>query len=326
MTVLKPKFYNDFKCIGSKCRDNCCIGWEVDIDSQTLEKYNSLNNGFGEKIRSKITVSEDSSSCIKLGDNGRCPFLNMDNLCEIIINCGEDAICDICKEHPRFYNIFPSVTEIGLGLACEEVCRLFLENDFQIQSTETEIQENLNEEEKNEMLIYNKISYLRGKIFDIMKEEKDYSEKVEDVISYLEDETEEMSFVKTDKELVSDYKMCEPIDDSWSGFILSLSENLTDIMEFEKTVNVTEEENKLYSKLFCYILFRHLSQGVFDGEIMCRVCFAVESVRFIMLSDLYTKEKYGEITVNDRINNIKRWSKQVEYSEENTEFLIFGEF
>ncbi len=325
MTSVKPSFFNIFKCIAGECTDNCCIGWEIDIDDETLCKYNSLNTLFGEKIREKITVSQDGSNCFKLCRDERCPFLNRDNLCEIIINCGESAICDICTEHPRFYNCFPTVTEMGLGLACEEVCRLLIENSFDLYVQETREIIKLTSDEEQIMLLYNKIAYLRAKLFEIMKGDGEYSVKIKDVISYLEEETEEISFIKSDRELISDYKKSEPINEKWTAFIDDLYGSFNEICKYEKNTNLTETENELYSKLFCYILYRHLSQAVYDGEIMCRVCFAVEGVRFIILSDLYTKLKCGEITENDRINNIKRWSQQVEYSEENTEFLIFGE-
>ncbi len=325
MTNIKPLFFNYFKCIAERCTDNCCIGWEIDIDSETLCKFNALNTPFADKIREKITTSADGSTCFSLGEGERCPFLNKDNLCDIIINCGESAICDICTEHPRFYNCFPAVTEIGLGLACEEVCRLLIENDFDLNIQETREIIKLSFDEEQEMLLYNKVSYLRTKIFEIMKIDGGYISKIKEVISYLEDETEEMSFVKPDRELLSDYKKSEPINNKWTEFINALCANFTEISALEKQNEFSVEENKLYSKLFCYILYRHLSKAVYDGEIMCRVCFAVESVRFIILSDLYTKLKCGEITQTDRINNIKRWSQQVEYSEENTEFLTFGE-
>ncbi len=324
MINIKPSFYNDFKCIAGACTDNCCIGWEIDIDEDTLRKYNSLETEFGKKIRERITVSEDGSNCFELCENDRCPFLNDDNLCEIIINCGEDSICDICTEHPRFYNCYPNVTEIGLGLSCEEVCRLLLHKGFSLSEQQTREIIKLTPQQEQEMLIYNKISYIRSKIFEIMAKNGEYKEKIQKVIEYLEDETEEMSFVKTDKEIISDYIKTEPIDEFWTKYINELSLKLGELLNIENSTNFTENENKIYSDLFCYILFRHLSKAVYDGEIMCRVCFAVESVRFIILSDLYTRLRKEELTEKDRIDNIKRWSKQVEYSEENTEFLIFG--
>ena len=54
-----PTYFNEFACIGGACEDNCCIGWEVDIDDESLEVYNSVGGEFGMTktvLRLKITV------------------------------------------------------------------------------------------------------------------------------------------------------------------------------------------------------------------------------------------------------------------------------
>ena len=43
-----PTYFNEFVCIGGACEDNCCIGWEVDIDDESLEVYNSVGGEFGD--------------------------------------------------------------------------------------------------------------------------------------------------------------------------------------------------------------------------------------------------------------------------------------
>ena len=86
MFTVKPDFFDNFKCVADKCTDSCCIGWEIDVDDTTLEKYNKINTHFGEEIRSQIMESEDGSNCFRLCENERCPFLNEKNLCNIIIN------------------------------------------------------------------------------------------------------------------------------------------------------------------------------------------------------------------------------------------------
>ena len=36
MKALKPFYYDDFKCIGGQCIDNCCSNnWTIDIDEKT---------------------------------------------------------------------------------------------------------------------------------------------------------------------------------------------------------------------------------------------------------------------------------------------------
>ena len=27
-----PSYIKEFSCIGGKCEDSCCIGWDIDID------------------------------------------------------------------------------------------------------------------------------------------------------------------------------------------------------------------------------------------------------------------------------------------------------
>ena len=70
-----------------------------------------------------------SDGCFVMGDDDRCPFLRDDNLCEMILKHGEDYLCDICREHPRFYNDMGDRVEAGIGLVCEEACRLALERE-----------------------------------------------------------------------------------------------------------------------------------------------------------------------------------------------------
>ena len=50
MIYIKPWFYDSFRCISSKCTDNCCIGWEIDVDDETLSKYNQVKGDFGKRI------------------------------------------------------------------------------------------------------------------------------------------------------------------------------------------------------------------------------------------------------------------------------------
>ena len=116
--------FKNFKCIAKECKNNCCIGWEIGIDSETEKLYRSGNGEFFDRIRENIT---DKSPCrFIMGKEGRCPFLNSENLCDIIINLGEDKIPYICKNHPRFYEWIDERCEMGIGLACEEGARLLL--------------------------------------------------------------------------------------------------------------------------------------------------------------------------------------------------------
>lgn len=317
---IKPNFYDEFKCINSKCTDSCCIGWEIDIDDVTNEKYTSDTSEFGKEIVSNIVVSEDGSRCFKLCENERCPFLDENNLCKIIKNYSEEMLSDICREHPRFYNDFVCATECGLGLCCEEACRLLLEADgFSLNESgficEAEIE---TEDDKLEYEAYVEMSALRNTIFEILDKEIAYEEKLNEIFALKPLEVEIYDL----KMMVKAYKSTEPINDEWSSFIECMYENLDTYLENATAFLKLPENDKLYSKILSYLLFRHLSSAVFDGMLNERIAFCVESVAFIGLCDLKIFTEKGKVEFLDRVNNLKNWSKQIEYSQENLDALM----
>ncbi len=329
MIYIKPSFYDDFKCIAEKCTDNCCIGWEIDIDDETLDKYNNLEGSLGDEIRSKITTSDDGSKCFELCNNDRCPFLNENNLCRIIISYGEDALCEICKNHPRFYEWFPGVKECGLGLSCEAVCRVLLSSENRFTLIETNDYEPINLETKEDTIIsdsYIFISALRERFFDILFSDKgSYYEKLESVCVMAERFCGEVLPLRNNKELIEAYFNTEPIDEKWSEYIKNMRDNLDSYYSERAEFKECYKYDKLYPKILSYIFYRHLTKAAFDGDILSRICFCLESVKFIELCDMVTYCNKKELTLEDRIENLKNWSKQVEYSEENTDYLIYGD-
>ena len=126
MKVIAPAYYNDFACIASACRHSCCIGWEVDIDDESAERYAEMRHPYASAIRDSI---EGEPPHFVLSEGERCPHLDASGLCRIITECGEESLCQICTDHPRYRNYYDGVVEIGLGLSCEEAARLVLESE-----------------------------------------------------------------------------------------------------------------------------------------------------------------------------------------------------
>ena len=125
MTVY-PDFYEAFRCTASACRHTCCRGWEIDVDAETAQRYRALPGPLGERLRAAINWSADGAS-FRLTEDERCPFLRADGLCDLIRAAGtEDILCDVCALHPRFFTEAGGVTLAGVGLSCEEACRLLL--------------------------------------------------------------------------------------------------------------------------------------------------------------------------------------------------------
>ena len=118
MKTVVPDYYAGFRCIAGACKHSCCAGWEVDIDEDSLARYQTIPE-------IKRHISEEDVPHFVLQED-RCPFLRSDNLCRMILDYGEDMLCQICTDHPRFRNFWTDRVETGLGLACEAAAGIIL--------------------------------------------------------------------------------------------------------------------------------------------------------------------------------------------------------
>ena len=126
MRTWVPVYYPSFHCAASSCRHTCCAGWEIGVDALSHDRYLRVPGPLGDELREWMRDDGESGWVFRLREDGRCPFLRDDGLCRIILEMGEDALCLVCADHPRWRNCFSDRTETGLGLACEEAAKLVL--------------------------------------------------------------------------------------------------------------------------------------------------------------------------------------------------------
>lgn len=131
MKVLKPFYYDDFKCIGGQCIDNCCsTNWNIYIDEKTYKKYKKLKGEWGKKINNNISRKRSNTNYLQYGKinlkNNKCSFLNEDGLCKIHGYLGEEYLCNTCKRYPREIRQYGKVYERNLSISCPEVARYII--------------------------------------------------------------------------------------------------------------------------------------------------------------------------------------------------------
>ena len=131
MKVLKPFYYDDFKCVVGECIDNCCQAeWEISIDKRTYKKYKKLKGQWGNKINSNIGRVRNNSSDLRYGKiklkNNGCSLLSQEGLCTIHAQLGERYLCNTCKVYPRSINKYGEIYERNLNISCPEVARYFI--------------------------------------------------------------------------------------------------------------------------------------------------------------------------------------------------------
>ena len=300
MKVYAPGYYRKFKCIASECKKSCCIGWEIDVDDNTYKRYCDIKTDFGKKIISNID-SDETGYHFRLEEGERCPFLREDNLCDIIINIGEDYLCNICADHPRYRNFYSNHIEIGLGLCCEAAADIILNEN---EKTEFEcILDDGNCETLSEEDEY--FLNLRQKYLDILQ---DSQIPIEQRFTVLLSDAE----IKLESHSVSYWaKIClelEQLDDSWVELLKKIEncshENLFVASEFERQAE----------KISVYFVMRHLADGRCDMTVPERLAFSVLSTLLITSFASVANLSIGEVA--------RMYSSEIEYSDENTEALI----
>ena len=292
MKLYAPAYYKHFKCIADACEHSCCIGWEIDIDEHTLEKYQKLKNDYGTVIRNSICMQETPHFQLCEGD--RCPHLDERGLCKIILNVGEDYLSHICREHPRFYN-FTSVAEVGVGMSCPEAARLILSSsDFALMEEVGEV-----DAEPDDVLFDGRAE--RGKVYDILQ--GDYTTALSQIYRAYSIDVQE--------------------DKRWLNIIDSLEYLNVDhkelFMKYSSKKRPKETEAEEYCKRFlAYLIYRHCTEAI-DGEDFCiRLAFCLFCERlFASLICTQGAKSLQEIAALASI-----LSEEIEYSDDNTWALM----
>ena len=343
MKYHKPSFFDQFKCIGSACTDTCCAGWEIEVDETTAQGYLAEKGAFGDRLRREIG-SEPGEYFFKLKIN-RCPFLNKENLCDIFINLGEDRLCDICREHPRFYNWFGDYTEVGLGLCCEEAERLLFsdskpltfveevtqdeEQDYSDEDEYTDASDLLDDEsEECEQMLEERKAILQLPYADEMLLltvpilEGDDPESIPKLDYNAKPSTNTLK--SSALFLIRFFGGMESLDEKWPSMMKELEQNIDKLVDTDNTnafLKFMKGENRLYEyeHIAVYLVYRYYPEILFDGQIEAKILFAAASICLLFLMDLQCFQENGVYTQQDRIELVRRFSKEIEYCPENME-------
>ena len=307
MKLVAPDYYNQFYCKASKCIHNCCIGWEIDIDDFSLELYKSVPGALGSKLSANISCNDDGAHFI-LDKDDRCPFLQSDGLCQLICELGEDSLCDICADHPRFRNYFSDHIEIGIGLSCEEAARIIVTNESDVSLVIIEddgMCENVSDFEEQFMLE-------RDRIFSLIQDKND------------------TNFQKISK--ICNLYNLKNLDNlsKWSDVYLSL-EHLTSewpvLLGKMKTSYLTasdilskKEYNKPFQNLLHYFIFRHFTPSdLYEDK---RAMIGASLLSVLVITAVFFIN--GNLNTQSFLDISRLYSSEIEYSDTNFERLMLA--
>lgn len=284
MLYVEPDFYPEFQCLASSCRHSCCLGWEIDVDEDTAQLYRELPGPLGDELREQLCLLPEPH--FKMTADGRCPFLNDKGLCRLILAYGKDVLCDICREHPRFYNEFPQRQEAGLGLCCEEAARLLLTGEKPLELIYTV--EGEPEEEEPELIA------LRRQLLDVLAgTELPMGKRLESCCALMD-----MPEINLDLICWRDFYLgLERLDEAWAAALENLS-----------PVSGELPGDMAHTRLLQYFIYRHFASAENRREAALLLLFCILSLGLISALE----QSGGEL-----MELVRLYSSEIEYSDEN---------
>ena len=312
MKIIKPDYYDDFKCAAGECTSPCCkAGWQIIIDDETLNFYNSC----GDKFKKNI-INANFEPMFRY-EGSACAFFDNDGLCEIQRNFGHDRLCRTCRVYPRYEYTFGGLKEKGLELSCPTVAKILMDKKYSIHFKE-EITTELPEPNEIEPNLYLFIQKCRNKSLEIVQNRNENLHlRIQKLLGFnlrvcaeiknktylLPEVFEAESKSLIIKSYAKYFRRFEVLTNEWREILNNLP----------KEIEINSFDNEIFfENLLVYFIYRYYLLSVYDRKIIGKVRFAVLSTALISwLSKNYELD-----------NPAVLYSREIEHSDENIRMII----
>ena len=334
MKNIYPLYAKDFICIAGKCPDTCCAGWEIVIDKKFQEIYKADSSPAAKKAVSKMYEDDEGDICLKL-NNGRCPMLNSDNLCELYIDMGKDALCDVCRIYPRFNKECVNANITGISLSCPEAARLILEDESCGELNSDFLFDDVYANTIAKISNYLKDKIIENGFYNIY----DATQRIQDELLFGDDK--EALCIAAEpcneifvpdicevSELTEKIYALEILTDEWKKLI----ENLICHLEKAKTDKTYMKKRndalkicaslKEIKNIGIYYLYKYMPEAIEEQDIT--YSGAISYYALLIICELYAMEyaKNKALSFERRLRLAQLFSKELEHNEDNLNSLI----
>lgn len=333
MKTLYPLYTDKFRCIAGDCPDTCCAQWEIVIDEEFQKLYKAHPSAAARKACNAMYTDDDGDVCLKL-NNGRCPMLNKDNLCELYIDMGKDSLCDVCRIYPRFNKDVNDTCFGGISLSCPEAARLILSVESCGRlSGKAEFADDADEfiwecyTQICEFIKDGCFFSCPGLACDI-QDELDFSDTKaarEILKSYTPD-----CIIPSAEEVLKYADLISGLEfltDDWKELTSELTLHLKNAIsdnEYQKKRDaafITASRTKELINIEIYYLYKYIAEAIEYADIMTNVKTAF--ICSAVICELYAIEiiKNGSIDFDKKLRIAQLFSKEIEHNEDNMKKL-----
>lgn len=331
--ITVPEYYQKFSCIAGACTDTCCAGWDVDVDPEAYTRYRLImqreNTPISKRLKEVCVPGEDGGCTFRLEKNLRCPFLNEENLCRLIIAKGEDVLCETCADFPRFKTVYGNRVEIGLAPSCITAGEIILSAPLPFRLVSGGDDGRMAQENDIDPQEFFRLRSLRKEMFThINDEQADIAEALRFCLLGKEEgpgltAVFRRDYQNTEDHLLDRFDGMEIINPDWNRVLAreaNLKKHLKAAPDGEWGRILSEMYRhvpKLYREarqIAAYDVYRYLLPSVYTGDETVRRKIA--AFTYLVTQRMYVGyflEK-GELPFEARVDLQHLWSRQFEHS------------
>ncbi len=348
MYYLYPDYYKKFHCTADKCIDTCCAEWQIVIDDDSLEKYGKYEGDYQQTLCQNIDWEE---GVFEHNKRGKCAFLRGDNLCDMYIHMGAGSLCSTCREYPRHTEEFENLREITLSLSCPEVAKIVMNTTEPVTFISKEDDEDESYEDFDYFL-FSELEDVREEMICIMQNRSiSIGDRIGEILQIsasiqrhydagsliLWKEFDESDRVRVNDEyeffervflfLFEEFEILYP---QWAEVLVEsrlflfsegrevFEQNKEEFETWWNTSGLTPLEIVL-EQLVVYFISVYLLGAVYDENVLGKIDACIGHTIEIYLLLLGRWLKHGELAMDDVMEVVYRYSREIEHSDENLE-------
>ena len=364
MIIRTIAVYDKFRCVGGYCRDTCCIRDKLVLDNKTYFEYQRViakGDAFGRRMVACISERNGVAS-FRMRENGECPFLMRNHLCELQIRLGTDKVCQTCRDYPTFKKEYGNYCEVGCSFTCPEILRLILTHPqkFVIRSRENDTVPVSLAHLNADFLsgLYPVRDYFLSLVQDPRLSLGQTTARLIDRAAKAQEIVKRKEYARL-PELVAPYAdgnelppaPSEPFDPATRRKLICSVLKLHEKMEYRRPENLErikgvekelfargaaekhladerafihfmEERKYEYQKWLFYLLHRYLLDAVFDRRLLARVKFAVVSALLLFEEGLAVWIGKKDFTPLDQENLFRNYAREIEENPRNLSRIL----
>ncbi len=325
--------YKTFRCTAADCPENCCEGWQIVIDEESLERYQTDG----------IEGIDWGEGCFEQQER-RCNMLLENGLCKLHCEHGEDYLCETCKRYPRHTEEYEGEREYSLSLSCPEVARMLLNRTEPLRFVEWE-DDSEDDFEEFDYLLYTKLQDARelmiqtiqnreiplsermGRLLTFAWELQNYVDQgmiyaIDEYLEEFRNEPQNEWDFEDDLEHFDALFELETLNDTWTdvlndGYDFMEGEHFQEQFEEALTQHAVEGEQLLF-----FFVYTYFCGAVYDELIFSKAALSVYSVRWIMALFLAQCSLHPELDPKQILIEVAyHYAREIEHSDFNVNAL-----